>query len=159
MASYRDPRYPDTLRFPGNVLPRVLIVVALFFNLVCAVLAILYFTTWYWGVFDAVLLISLTWLELRVWPCDITSNPEGLRQLNMLGREVLLLGWNEIQTLEEARELGGETAASLGLATDTLIIRGKDQTKTIVHTPRHPDRDRLRREFQTYRVTLPTQEH
>lgn len=158
MASYRDPRTPDTLRFPGNVLPRVLVVLSLFFNLICAALAVVFYSTWPWAVFDAVLLTGVTWFALKAWPCDITSNPEGLRQLNIFGREAVLIHWNEVQSLEEGRELGGEQAASLGLATDILVVRGKHPGQVIVHTQRHPDRDRLRREFQTYKASLPARQ-
>lgn len=155
MASYRDPRRPETLRFPGNLAPRVLIVVAVFINLLCAGLSIVIESPWHIRLFDAVLLISLTWFEVRCWPCDILSDPRGLRQMNLLGRQSRFLPWNEIQAVEERHELGGAAAARFGLATGILVIRGADPSQAIVHTPRHPDRERLRREFQTYKVSLP----
>lgn len=157
MASFRDPRAPDTLRFPGNIAPRVLIVSALFVNLVCAALSVFIESPWHVRVFDALLLLALTWFELRSWPGDITSNPQGLRQLNMFGKQVSFLPWSEIQAVEEGHELGGPAAEAYGLATDILIIRGGSPGRTITHTPRHPDRARLRREFQTYKVSLPTE--
>ena len=156
MASFRDPRAPETLRFPGNLVPRVLIVVAIFFNLLCAALSFFIESPWYNRLFDAILLVSLTWFEIRAWPGDITSGPIGLRQLNIFGQEVRLIPWNEIQAIEDGHELGGAAAASFGLATDTLVIHGRSPSAAIVHTPRHPDRDRLRREFQSYKVSLPT---
>lgn len=155
MASYRDPRKPETLRFPGNLAPRVLIVVAVFINLLCAGLSIVIESPWYMRVFDALLLISLTWFEVRAWPCDILSDPRGLYRMNIAGRQACFLPWNEIQAVEDGHELGGAAAAAYGLATDVLIIRGASPSKAIIHTPRHPDRERLRREFQTYKVSLP----
>lgn len=155
MASYRDPRATDTLRFPGNTAPRVLIVVAIFVNLLCAALSIFIDSPWYWRVFDAVVIVSVTYFELRCWPGDITSNPEGLRQFNPFGRLVAFIPWNEVKAIEESHELGGPAAASYGLATDIMVIRGASPAQIIVHTPRHPDRERLRREFQTFKVSLP----
>lgn len=155
MASYRDPRRPDTLRFPGNLMPRVLIVVALFINLLCAAASILIPTPWHLRLIDALILAAATWFEIRSWPGDITSNPQGLRQFNMLGKETVFLPWNDIQAIEKSYELGGPDVGAFGLSTDILIIRGPSPGQTVIHTPRHPDRARLHREFQNYKVFHP----
>lgn len=133
----------------------MLIVAAVFVNLLCAVLSILVDAPWYLRCLDAVILLSVTYFELRCWPGDITSNPHGLHQYNIAGKQVTFIAWNEVQTIEEGHEAGGPAADSLGLSTDILVVRGAEPAQTIIHTSRHPDRDRLRREFVAHKVSRP----
>lgn len=155
MASYRDRRQPDLLRFPGNLRPRVLILVGLFVNLLCALLTIVTASPWYVRAFDAIVILGLSWFEIRAWPGEITVDSQGLRMHDIFGRCRRFLPWSDIQAVEHARSITHPAVDSLRLSTDILVIRGLSTDQTIVHTSGHPDRDRLLREFELRNVDLP----
>ncbi len=100
--------------------------------------------------FDFLLLAVVSFLELRSWPGEITLDPRGIQLLNLFGRPARSIAWKEVTGMEETQEFGSRLAKALGLTTDILLIHSADPFHTIAHTSRHPDRDRLLREYQLY---------
>ncbi|MBI4893996.1 MAG: hypothetical protein HY821_25485 [Acidobacteria bacterium] len=148
MASYRDRRQPELLRFPGDLRPKILICCALFVNLLCALVSLAITSPWQIRAFDFLILGVVSFLEIRAWPREITLDPGGIQLLNLLGKPLRSIAWHEITAMEESHEFGGALARALGLTTDTLVVRTADPFHSIVHTSRHPDRDRLLREYR-----------
>lgn len=147
MASYRDRRYPEHLRFPGDLRPKILIGVGLFVNACCLGLTVGMAGAWWWRVVEGAVELGVSVLYLWWWPREIVSMSTGLRQAGWLWKKETRIGWKEMKEAEEGWELGGARAAELGLRTDTLVMRGADGAE-IVHTPRHPDRERLVRDMK-----------
>jgi hypothetical protein len=154
VASYRDPRFPEVLRFPGDLRPRILIAIAIFVNFLCVFLTIVITSPSHVRLMDALVLSGLTIAYFRVWPGDITSDPQGLRAYNMFGRLLTFIPWPDIQSVEHGHGFGGRIAAALGLTTDILIIRSSSSSSSIVHSSRHPDRQRLLRELEAHKIPV-----
>jgi hypothetical protein len=154
VASYRDPRYPEVLRFPGDLRPRILICIAIFVNLCCAFLSLVISSPSHIRLIDALVLCGLTYLYYRAWPGDITSDPQGLRAYRMFGRLLTFIPWTDIRSVDYGTEFGGRPSAALGLTTDILTVRSSSSPRPIIHTSRHPDRPRLLRELEAHKIPV-----
>lgn len=141
VASYRDRRQPELLRFPGLWLTRILIGSGLFLILLTAVLS-----EW----FDSpaapasmpervVLLATALWL-LACWPREIVCGPVGVEQRRLFGLGKTFIRWNEVQSILTRSEFAG-LGRWLGLASEVTVVSGP--ASSIRHTPRHPDRSRF----------------
>lgn len=142
---------PEAVRYPGNFVPKLILSLGLIANVFCLISVFAIGATWLNRAIDAVLLITSTLVYLKTWPRVLVTDQFGLHKLGWRTSSRISIPWKEIETVEPGRELGGEKAASMGFATDTLVI-GDSSGRRIVHTPRHPDRARLLLEMRQHGV-------
>lgn len=144
MASYRDRRQPELLRFPGQWHTRILIGAGLFIAILAAVFV------WQFsgprtdtrGRELALLALLALWL-LACWPGEIVCGPAGVEQRRWFWLVKAKIRWDEVLGIEEKEEFAG-LGRRLGLAARVIAVRGA--RGTVRHTPRHPDPDRFLRE-------------
>ena len=143
MASFRDRRNPEAVRFPGDFGPKLLIIVGLFTDIVCTVAEWFSTRSHTDKAPEVVALVLFTVLLLRCWPHEIVVDQYGVHSLSPFGVGGRHIPWSEVALVRPAFELGAGWAARLRLRTDTLEIYSSDSRHKVVHTPRHPDRQRL----------------
>ncbi len=111
-------------------------------------MAVIVDSNWASRVIDAAVLAVVAVLLLNWWPGEIITDQIGIRLNGLLGREKTRIPWKDVGEVVPAMELGGSFGTSLSLRTDTLEIRSLESKLRIVHTPRHPDRNRLLHEIK-----------
>lgn len=141
VASYRDRRQPELLRFPGLWLTRILIGVGLFFVVLTAILS-----EWFdspgapASAFERPALFAAALWLLACWPREIVCGPTGIEQRRLFGLGKTFIRWNEVQAILTRNEFAG-IGRWLGLASEVVVI--SSPVSRIRHTPRHPDRARF----------------
>lgn len=154
MPSYRDRYNPEAVRYPADFRPKILICLALLTNLICGLAVIVSPGSVLYNCFAAVVLISTTALYIHLWPTTLVTDQTGLHGLWLLGRRRQFIGWNDVGALSEESELGMDWAVKLRVRVDQLVVSNRDGTVRIAHTPRHPDRQRMLKEFHLHGVKL-----
>jgi len=154
VPSYRDRQNPEAVRFPGNFVPKLVLALGLIANVLGLVSVAAVGAPWWNRVLDVILLLGTSLVYLKTWPRVLVTDQFGLHKLGWRAKSRISIAWNEIQSVQPGRELGGDAAAGMGLATDTLVITGSQPGQRIVHTPRHPDRARLLLEMRQHGVKL-----
>lgn len=144
VASYRDRRQPELLRFPGLWLTRILIGAGLFVIVLTAILS-----EWFDSpgapastLERAILFATALWL-LACWPREIVCGPSGVEQRRLFGLGRLRIRWDEVQAISQRQEFGG-LARLFGLAGGLVEVRARG--RAVRHTPRHPDPERFLQE-------------
>lgn len=146
VASYRDLRHPELIRFPGLWLTRILIGTALFVLLLTAILS-----AWFdppgapapLGERAALAAVAL-WL-LACWPREIVCGPSAIEQRRLFGLGRTSIHWGEVQSVSPQPEFFG-IGRWLGLDSEVIVV--SSPVSRIRHTPRHPDRARFLQECQ-----------
>lgn len=154
MPSHRDRYNPEAVRYPTDLRPKILIGLALFSNFMCSIASVVSPGALGYNCFAAVLLASSTALYIRLWPTTLVTDQTGLHALWLFGRRRQFISWLDVGSIEEACELGMAWPARLGLRVDQLVVVSRDGSVRIAHTPLHPDRDRMLKEFQLHGVKL-----
>lgn len=141
MASYRDRRHPELLRFPGLWLTRILIGAGLSLLALSAILAIAFDPP---GaplpLAERAALAALALFFLACWPREIVCGPSGIEQRRLFGLGKTFLRWSDVQSVSVHQEFFG-IGRRLGLATEVAVV--SSPVSRIRHTPRHPDRARF----------------
>lgn len=147
MASFRDRENPEALRFPCDLRVQVLFYVALAVDLAAAAAVLFTRDTVSARAFDAALLALLLIFKLRHWPRQIVADQFGLHSLGLFNFWNVRIPWHDVESAAST-EIPFFGPSPLGLRNDTLEFRARSGGARIVHTPHHPDRDRLLREVR-----------
>jgi hypothetical protein len=142
------------VRYPADLRPKILIVVALFSNLLCAIAAVVSPGTFVYNCLAALLLVVTTALYLRLWPRTLVTDQTGLHAFWIFGLRRQFISWVDLGFVEEEFSLGMAWPARLGLRVDQLAVVSRDGLVRIAHTPIHPDRERMLKDFQLHGVNL-----
>lgn len=125
--------------------PKALIVAGWLVNAIAAALAAIFPRDTPRVAAELGVIAALSVLYWTQWPVEIVCGPDEIETFGLLGRRTCLIRWDEVGAIEEGHEVRG-LGARWGLRSDVLRIVSEDGRRVIVHTPRHPDRDRFRRE-------------
>jgi hypothetical protein len=140
------------VRYPSDLRPKILICMALLVNLICAGGALISPGSLLYNCFAGLLLLGSTALYIHWWPTTLVTDQRGLHSLWILGRRRQFIAWDEIGEISDGFELGMEWAAALGVTVDVLVVSNLAGDVKIAHTSRHPDRERMLKEFQLHGV-------
>lgn len=154
MASFRDRINPEAIRFPGDLRIKVLIVSGLFVDFLCVLVATHGSESDWKNVFNATVITVSVAFKLFNWPGEIVADQFGIHSRGRIPGTKIHIPWNELGAVRPSTQVPGFGPFALGLRNDTLELVSKDGKSVIVHTPCHPDRDRLLREPQLRGVTV-----
>lgn len=154
VASFRDRRNPEALRFPSYLRIKGLIVCGLTIDLLCAIIVIYGDAAdWHLG-FDAAIIGLSVILKALIWPPEIVLDQFGLHSCGLVSLFNTHIPWKEVGTVRPSVEVPGFGPKFLGLRNDALEVHSKVGSARVVHTPHHPDRDRLVREVRLRGVAV-----
>ena len=154
MASFRDRRNPEALRFPSYLRIKGLIVCGFTIDLLCAIVVVFADAgTWNYAIDGAVIGLSVI-LKAIVWPREIVIDQFGLHSCGLFSLFNTHIPWNEVGAVRSSTEVPGFGPRFLGFRNDALKVQSKDGSARVVHTPHHPDRDRLVREVRLRGVAV-----
>ena len=144
MSSFRDPRNPEVVHFPGTLASFACLGFCAFLALVLLLVA----TTSGPPLLRIGLSLpplALLALVFSVWPRRISLGERGVWQYNLLGRQKFMIPWNELAEPAESVELAlFSKSPRAGFASNqTVVLASNKLALRIVHTPRHSDRDRF----------------
>jgi hypothetical protein len=148
VASYRDEFNSEAVHFPGDMLPRILIVVGLVVCFSTGMLSLSFSGSAEAVARDAAVLVAAALLMVCGWPREILVDQNGVHQQGLLWIRKHGLSWKRVDRAYFGRDLGAPLGALLGLRTSTLVIEGTGSSGSrvrIVLTPRHSDSERLLR--------------
>ena len=137
---------PEALRFPSDLRVKVLIVIGLTVDLICAAVAVVMPGAIWLHAFDATVVCLLVALKLHWWPRELVADQFGLHSCGIFSRRNIHIPWHEVGAVRPSTEVPGFGPSALGLRNDTLEFQSIDGSARVIHTPHHPDRDRLVRE-------------
>jgi len=154
VGSFRDRINPDAIRFPGNLRIKILIVIGLAIDLACAAAVIVIGGRTTVQVFAGAVLFLSVAFKLFFWPKQIITDQFGLHSMGLIPGGATHIAWQDIGAVLPATEVPGFGNLVFGFRNDTLEFHSKDHSARVVHTPNHPDRDRLLLEVRHRGVTI-----
>jgi hypothetical protein len=156
VASFRDRINPEAIRFPGDLRIKILIVIGLAADFVCVLVAAHGAESIGKNTFEAVVITIAVAFKLFCWPAEIVADQFGIHSNGRVPGSRIQIPWNELGAIRPSTQVRGFGPLALGLRNDTIEVVSMDGNSVIVHTPCHPDRDRLLREPHLRGVTVDT---
>lgn len=104
--------------------------------------------------FEAAVITIAVGFKLFHWPAEIVADQFGLHSNGRIPGRKCHIPWNQLGAIRPSTQVRGFGPLALGLRNDTIELVSKDGNSVIVHTPCHPDRDRLLREPHLRGVTV-----
>jgi hypothetical protein len=150
-SSYRDPRNAECICYPGSFVTKLLIASGIVVAVLTGLFAVALSRTWSDCRVEIATLCVVSLLLTRLWPTELRSDQTGLHERSLF-REQRVLAWKDVASVTPGEEFHGPWLTRYGLRTDTLIVSDASGLTRIVHTPRHPDRERLLREMRQWGV-------
>jgi hypothetical protein len=144
VASYRDRYDPETIHFPAALSSKFLVICGLFVNAVTAAGCLLTHQSRERTVIELSALGGLSLLLILAWPRDLRIELRGVASHWLLGRRVFI-PWAEVAEARRADRVIGPGRRVLY----RYVVAAADGRR-IVHTARHPDRERFVFELQRH---------
>lgn len=141
MSSYRDPRNPEVVHFPGTLTAMATMGLLAIITLCILVLCLLsgpWLERLLWSIPPLLILAFI----YGYWPRKIVLGERGVWQYNMAGKQNYMIPWTDIAQAELTGELGSSPQFAFA-RNQAVRLQSTQQNLVILHTPRHSDPERF----------------